>query len=188
MQHNDSVSSQIVNVRGLDGHQTAAWYAAIALSVALADWVSKSLAVSYLADKTHLFGSRLALMLVFNTAGAGGMSWGPHTVQLNICLTALSVLLITGIVAQLARIDGRAAIALGLVAGGAIGNLASMALGPTGVADFMAFRFGDRAIVCNVADIALWSGALLLIPVVRSLLRAISAEKAAKHVKAAFAL
>lgn len=188
MQQNDSISSHASNVRGLEGRQTAIWYAAIAMSAALADWASKSIAVSYLADKTLLFGSRVALMLVFNTAGAGGMSWGPHTVLMNICLTTLSVLMITGIVAQLAKIDARAAIALGLVAGGAIGNLASMALGPSGVADFLALRLGDRAIVCNVADIALWSGALLLIPVVRSLIRAIRAEKAAKHVKTAFAL
>ena len=37
-----------------------------------------------------------------------------------------------------------------------------------------------KEIVANIADLALWSGALLLVPVVRSLLVAIRAERLAK--------
>ena len=180
MQLHDTSLSTPHNLRGLNGRETTRWYLAFALCAALADGASKWLAVEHLANRTVLFGSRFAFMLVFNTAGAGGSSWGPHTVLVNICLTAFSVVLISGIVAQLARIDSRAAISLGLVAGGATGNLVSMMFGPTGVADFLALRLGDRAIVCNVADIALWGGAIMLIPVVRSLVGAIRSERETK--------
>lgn len=160
--------------------QTVRVYLAFAGAAALADGATKLLAARELAEHTVPFGSRFALMLVYNTGGAGGMSWGVHTRLINIGLTALSVLMITAIVGPLAKIDRRAAVALGLVAGGATGNLCSMLTGPSGVADFLALRLGERAVVCNVADLALWGGAILLIPIVRSLLRAIRTERAAK--------
>jgi signal peptidase II len=160
--------------------QTAVWYIGVTLGAALVDWGSKLVAIRQLTDNTVMFGSRFALMLVYNPGGAGGVSWGPHTWLINVCLTAFSVLIISGIVAQLAKIDRRAAIALGLVAGGAVGNLLTMVSDPRGVADFLAFRSGERAIICNVADLSLWSGALLLLPVVRSLILAIRLEQHAK--------
>ncbi len=156
------------------------WYLAIAAGVGLLDWVTKALAVTFLTNHTQVVTDRLALMIVFNTGGAGGMSWGPHTWLINVCVTAVAVLMISLVVTPLARVDRRALLALGLVAGGATGNLVSMVLGPEGVADFLAIRFSDSAVVANLADLALWSGALLLIPVVRSLLMAIRAERLAK--------
>ena len=82
--------------------------------------------------------------------------------------------------AMLAAIDRRAIPALGLVTGGAIGNLASMMAGPPGVADFIGIRLSaDTTMVANVADFALWSGALLLVPVALKLVRLVRAERAA---------
>ncbi len=143
------------------------------------DGMSKIVAVQTLSGATVSLSDRLALMLVFNEGAVGGFSWGPHTWLINVCLTATAVTMISVVVVHLAKIDRRASLALGLVAGGAAGNLASMLQG-NGVPDFLALRLSDSAVVCNVADVALWSGALLLVPVVRTLLRAIRAERLAK--------
>ena len=159
------------------------WYLAVAGGAGLLDWATKTLAVSFLTNNTRVFTDRLALMLVFNTGGAGGASWGPHTWVINVCVTAVAVMMITMVVAPLAKVDRRASLALGLVAGGATGNLVSMVAGADGVADFLAIRFTDTAVVANIADLALWSGALLLIPVVRRLLLAIRTERLAKDAR-----
>jgi lipoprotein signal peptidase len=179
-QQGTSLDASAHAVRKFSGQQAVVWYLAIAGLVAMADWLSKTLAVGYLTDHSVLFGNRFALMLVYNMGAAGGLSWGPHTWLINVGLTTFAVLTISVIVTHLAKIDTRAAVALGLVAGGAVGNLASMLGGPPGVADFLALRLGGRAVVCNVADLALWSGALMLVPVVRSLMRAIRLERAAR--------
>jgi len=156
-------------------------FLAVAAGAGLTDWVTKLLAVTYLPDHAVTLGDRFALLLVYNTGAAGGVSWGPYTWWINVCVTAFAVLMISAIVGQLAKVDRRATWALGLVAGGATGNLVSMLVGAEGVADFLAFRFAGGAVVANVADFALWGGALLLVPVVLSLVRAIRAERAAKE-------
>ena len=75
--------------------------------------------------------------------------------------------------------------ALGLVSGGALGNLASIVAGPKGVADFLAVRLTQNVtMVANVADLFLWSGALMLIPVAITVLRMARAERGAKGVPA----
>ena len=157
------------------------WYLAIATTAGVVDWATKTLAVRFLTENTRSISDYFALMIVFNKGAAGGVSWGPHTLLINVCVTAMAVLMISLVVSPLAKVDRRAMLALGLVAGGATGNLVSMISGPEGVADFLAFRFGDTAVVANVADLALWSGAFLLIPVVRSLLGAIRTERIAKE-------
>lgn len=156
-----------------------AWYLIAASCAALLDTSSKMAAVQMLDASSVSLGDRFALMLVFNQGAVGGVSWGPHTWLINVCLTATAVTMISFIVVHLAKIDRRASLALGLVAGGAAGNLASMLQG-NGVPDFLALRFPDSAVVCNVADLALWAGALMLFPVVRTLLRAIRVERQAK--------
>jgi len=64
---------------------------------------------------------------------------------------------------DLSRVDTRAPAALGLVAGGAIGNLVSLLLSPAGVVDFIAIQRADGAgIVLNVADVAAYAGVVML--------------------------
>jgi signal peptidase II len=152
--------------------------AALAASV---DLLTKALATGLLSDgRSMLFSDRLGLMLVYNTGGAGGLMIGPYTWALNIIVTLGAILMVTRIVAPLAAVDPRATLALSLVTGGAIGNLASMLAGPEGVADFLAVRIGDATtIVMNGADLLLWSGALMLVPVVARLVRAVRSERSA---------
>ena len=177
---NTLVSSNMVRSSGVASAMGS--YLVVATGAGLLDWVTKWSAVTYLPGNPVLLGDRLALLLVYNKGGAGGVSWGPYTWLINVCVTAFAVLLITAIVGHLAKVDRRATWALGLVAGGATGNLVSMLAGAEGVADFLAFRFAGGAVIANVADFALWIGALLLVPVVRNLVRAIRAERAQKQV------
>lgn len=156
-------------------------YLKFAAGAGIADWLTKLLAVRFLTDNTIPLGDHFGLALVFNTGGAGGWTYGSYTLAINVVVTTFAIVMISAIVGQLARVDRRAAWALGLVAGGATGNLVSMLVGTAGVADFLAFRFGSgSAVIANVADFMLWGGAVMLIPVVNNLLREIRREQRAK--------
>lgn len=156
-------------------------YATVAAIAAAADLGTKQLAVSALGDDRVIpLAGRLSMMVVFNTGSAGGVMIGPYTWHFNVIVTLVALCLITSVASSLIAIDRRATLALGMVAGGAVGNLASMLVGPVGVADFLAYKLpGDTTIVMNVADLALWCGALLLLPVVRTLVQAIRTERRA---------
>jgi lipoprotein signal peptidase len=158
-------------------------YVGWALAAAAVDLFSKQVAASLLGNSEVLFTQRFGLLLVFNTGGAGGYSIGPATWYLNVFVTAAAILIMSVIAADLSRFHKLGALSLGLVAGGAIGNLASMLSGPAGVADFLALHFEDRSIIFNFADVSLWTGALMLIPVVLSLARAIRTEREEKRGK-----
>lgn len=148
--------------------------------VAAADLLSKDIAVRSLGETGLVpISERFSLFVVFNTGTAGGLQIGPYTWQLNVLVTLLAVGLIASVVTAMTAIDRRATPALALVAGGAMGNLLSMLFGPEGVADFLAIRLsGDTTIVANVADFALWTGAIMLAPVAMRLIRMVRAERA----------
>jgi len=156
-------------------------YAGVALLAASVDWLSKLVAVQTLGvGEDAPLWDRFSLLVTYNMGGAGGVMVGPYTWHVNVLVTGFALAMITIIVRQLAVVDARSTIALGMVAGGAIGNMGSMLTGPEGVADFFAVRVSDEmTIVMNGADAFLWSGALLLVPVVVRLLQAIRAERIA---------
>jgi lipoprotein signal peptidase len=154
-------------------------YAAIAVSAALVDLLTKLIAVRSLGETglVPLFG-RLSLLVVYNTGVTGGASIGPWTFPLNVLVTLLALGLVMWVVRPMAAVHGSAVTALGLVTGGAAGNLASMLLGPKGVADFIGVRLtADTTMVANVADLELWLGAGMLIPVALTLVRLARAER-----------
>lgn len=154
-------------------------FAVMASVAAAVDLLTKSIATGFLSDgHVEMIGSKLAFMLVYNTGGAGGFMVGPYTILINVLVTIAAIAMVARVVGPLASIDARAVPALALVTGGAFGNLASMMVGPAGVADFIAFDISDSTtIVMNVADLLLWTGALMLIPVVARLVRAVLAER-----------
>ena len=149
-------------------------------AVAGIDLMSKEIAVGSLGStEVVTFTDRFSLFVVFNTGSAGGIHVGPYTWQLNVLVTLLAVGLIASVVQAMAAVDRRATRALSLVAGGAVGNLLSMLFGPEGVADFLGIRLtSDTTIVANLADFALWAGAVMLAPVALRLLRLARAERA----------
>lgn len=135
--------------------------ARVAAIAAAADLATKALAASLLAKRVVPVAGPLSLDLVYNTASAGGVSLGAHTWLINAVATALALVLAVAICRQVAAYDRRAPAALGLIAGGALGNLTSLLLPPDGVADFLAVAVGDGGLVINVADIAAYAGVAL---------------------------
>jgi signal peptidase II len=137
----------------------------VAVIAAVADLATKQWAVEQLGDRAVLLGERFALMLVINTGAAGGVSLGEHTWLINVVGTLATILLVAAVVLPLARLTRLSAVTMGLIAGGAAGNLLSLLSAFRGVPDFLALRLESSAIVFNVADVALWLGALLLLPI-----------------------
>ena len=157
-------------------------FVGVALIAALLDGVTKVIAVQTLGAVDWVqISDRLGFMLVWNEGGAGGVSMGPATAQLNVLITVSALVLVASVVRQLAAIDARATWALGLVSGGALGNLVSIVSGRKGVADFIGMQlWGDLTIVANVADLMLWSGALWLAPVFANLLSRAREQRATR--------
>lgn len=155
-------------------------YLGVAFLACMADLCTKEVAVRALGEYGFVsLTDRFALMLVWNTGSAGGISIGPLTTELNVLITLLAVGLVLTVVRPMTAIDARATLPLALVSGGAAGNLLSMLAGPSGVADFIGIRLTkDTTIVANVADFSLWLGALLLAPVAMTLVRLVREERA----------
>jgi signal peptidase II len=138
------------------GRHRGAFAAAAAVVVAL-DQLTKHWALSALADgPIDLVGS-LRLNLVFNDSAAFSIGGGNTTV-----IALIGVVLVTVLVTMGLRAERRVwALGLGILLGGALGNLADRA-----------FRAGDGFLggrvvdmvdlgwwpVFNVADMALWVG------------------------------
>ena len=144
-------------------------FLAVALVVVLGDLVTKQLAVAHLAGEAGTLmalGERLRFALTHNDAGAFGLSLGPNTFGINVGLTLSALVLIGPTCRELARIDAWAPCTLGLIAGGAGGNLVSLLTSPAGVADFIAVdRGGGHELVFNLADVAAYAGLLLMVRV-----------------------
>jgi lipoprotein signal peptidase len=135
----------------------------IALLVAVGDLLTKQAAVLALAGADAVYSDWLRLTLVHNDAAAFGISLGVYTFQLNVVVKIAAIFLMLAACRDLARIDRDAPIALGLIVGGALGNLASLLLHPAGVVDFIAVTIGGgEELVLNGADIAAYAGLALL--------------------------
>lgn len=135
----------------------------IAVSVVLVDQLTKTWALRALVDAPRRIGLTLDLALTYNTGTAfsfgSGKGLGPW---ISVLAIGVVVLLSLGETSRL-RLG---AIASGLIAGGALGNLADRAFrGSDGflhgaVVDFIAFDWWPTF---NVADIGITVGAVLLV-------------------------
>jgi signal peptidase II len=140
---------------------------AVALTVYLLDVSSKVMAVERLADRppVELLGGLLTLRLVRNPGAAFGLAGG---------LTVAFTLVAVGVILAIARIARRLrslpwAVALGMLLGGALGNLTDRLLRAPGplrghVVDFLelphwpVFNLADSAIVCGGLLMVLLAG------------------------------
>jgi lipoprotein signal peptidase len=137
--------------------------ARIATLVAMGDLMTKQVALLWVGTLEPSVSSAIRFGVVHNDKGAFGLSIGDYTFEVSLALTLAALVLIVPVARDLAKIDDRAPAALGLVAGGAIGNLVSLLLSPTGVVDFIALQRADGAgIVLNVADVAAYAGVAML--------------------------
>ena len=134
----------------------AAFFAAAAVVVAL-DQLTKHWALQALADEPIDVVGSLRLNLTFNDGAAFSLGGGRTTLIAVVGLVIVAVIVRMGW-----RAEHRAwAIGLGIVLGGAAGNLVDRALragdGPLGgrVVDFIDLQWWP---VFNVADVSLWVG------------------------------
>ena len=123
----------------------------------------------------------LHLVTVYNDTFARGMNVGAWA-GVGAALLAVGVLLLGWrACAPLARVDARAPLALGLVAGAALGNAVDFTHTGRGAIDFLALSTDDGTIVFNLADVAAYVGVALLARTALRLARAIRRERAAER-------
>ncbi|HEY9409913.1 MAG TPA: signal peptidase II [Jiangellaceae bacterium] len=138
------------------------WMAAIAVTVALVDQLTKYWAERVLAGHglVEVIGEVIQFRLIYNPGAAfsiaSGMTW---------LLTLIVVVVVVVILRASSRIGSRGwAVALGLLLGGAVGNLVDRLFRQPGFPQGHVVDFIDYAgwFVGNVADIAVVCGAGLI--------------------------
>ncbi|MFZ2510276.1 MAG: signal peptidase II [Gordonia sp. (in: high G+C Gram-positive bacteria)] len=135
----------------------------VAVTVYLADLATKTLAVHYLTpgDPVSIIGDAVSLRLIRNSGAAFSMATGYTWV-----LTIVALLVVGAIIRFSRRLASPGwAIGLGLVLGGALGNLTDRFFREPGVlrghvVDFVSVGWWP---VFNVADSAVVCGAVLLV-------------------------
>jgi signal peptidase II len=135
-------------------------------AVILTDVATKAAAVSslMLGIPRGVWGQQaVRLALVYNPGAAFGLHFGPSSRQIFVALTIAAL----GVLVHLYRTarpgDGIRMVAIGLVAGGAVGNLLDRLRSSAGVVDFIDVGIGSvRWPTFNVADMAVTTGACLL--------------------------
>ena len=138
------------------------WYA-VALVVSL-DMVTKALAVARLSPfPLPVVGDWLTFQLVYNPGAAFGIHVGPHSRWVFTGLALAALIVLGAMVRQTEPSQRVRLLALGLVVGGAVGNLADRLRHAQGVVDFIDFGVGAyRWPTFNLADIAVTCGAVTL--------------------------
>ncbi len=165
------------------------WTAAVVVIVV--DFITKVLAVRYLQPFPHLIvGNVVRFTLAFNPGAAFSMSLGQYSRYL-FGLFAIAALIIVWRMYHAWRLQGSTspddairALALGLIWGGAAGNLIDRFRSARGVVDFIDIGVGDvRFWTFNVADSAVTVGAVLLAFILWKDDRRVLAEAAAEAAK-----
>jgi signal peptidase II len=136
-----------------------------ALGVLVLDAITKLVAEAYLLRTTgvSVVGEWFQLRLVYNPGAAFGLHLGPYSRWIFLALALGAVVLLSRMSAAAALGDRFRQLALGLVAGGAAGNLVDRIRSARGVVDFLDFGIGNlRWPTFNVADIAVSCGAVAL--------------------------
>lgn len=140
---------------------------AAALVVAVADQLSKHWILTLFAARPDEHVVTLAPFLNLALTWNRGMSFGlfNYDARLNaFVFTALAAVIVAGLVVWLRRVrQGFLALAIGLVIGGALGNVADRLLRGA-VVDFLDFHLGRwHFYVFNLADAAISVGVALMV-------------------------
>jgi lipoprotein signal peptidase len=150
--------------------------------VMLGDLVSKSMAVGlWTGERYPLLGRLVLIDVVQNPLGAFSTSLGAYTWEINVVATITAILLVVMVAPRLAQLDAMAPSALGMIAGAALGNLASLLTSPGGVPDFLAIVHGHGALVLNVADVAAYLGIFCCARLAWTLVRAVVGTSWGRH-------
>jgi signal peptidase II len=133
--------------------------------VVVLDATTKLIAEAFLLRTTgiHVLGEWFQLRLVYNQGAAFGLHVGPYSRWIFFGIAALAIVILYRMSRQAVAGDWFRQLALGLVAGGAAGNLIDRVRSARGVVDFLDVGIGTlRWPTFNVADIAVSMGAVAL--------------------------
>jgi signal peptidase II len=138
----------------------------VVLSSVVSDAFTKMLAVDRLTpaySPRALLGNGLRLTLVYNPGAAFGLHLGPYSRWIFTALTLGALVLLANLYRSTRAGDRIRTLALALVCGGALGNLADRLKSGRGVVDFIDVGIGiHRWPTFNVADMAVSCGAVAL--------------------------
>ena len=138
----------------------------VVVVIVVADVITKAFAVYSLVPQRmphELVGAAVRLTLVYNPGAAFGLHLGAYSRWIFMALTAGALVILGRLYRATRQGDFVRTIALGLVCGGAVGNLIDRVRSATGVVDFIDVGVGDlRWPTFNVADMAVSVGAFLL--------------------------
>jgi len=124
-------------------------------------WVQQTL---YLYNAVNVVGDFFRLTYIHNPGAAFGLHLGPYSrfIFLTLAFVALAVLIV--MYRHTAATDKLRLLAIGSIAGGALGNVVDRIRSAEGVIDFLDFGIGNlRWPVFNLADTAVTVGAILLL-------------------------
>lgn len=134
-------------------------------TVVVFDFVTKQIAASALAHRSPVFilGDWLRLVLVYNTGAAFGIDVGVYSRWVFTALAIVALLVLGGMAHQTPPARWFRLTALGMVCGGAVGNLIDRLRSASGVIDFIDVWIGRfHWPTFNVADMAVSCGAIAL--------------------------
>jgi signal peptidase II len=137
---------------------------AVGGSVVVLDVFTKVLAVQNLSPHPiRIVGNWLTLQLVHNPGAAFGINVGAYSRWVFLVLALVALIVLGSMVRHTKQGDYIRLIALGLVCGGAVGNLIDRVRSARGVVDFIDVGIGaHRWPTFNVADMAVTVGAIVL--------------------------
>lgn len=151
-------------------------------AVLLLDLVTKAIVerTFFLGQSVPVLGDFLRLTYIINPGAAFGIHVGEYSRILLVVLASLALVFLMAVFFTTPVTDSFRLYSVGLIAGGATGNLLDRLRSPFGVIDFLDIGIGNvRWPIFNVADIAITVGAILL---VLSIWREDSAnERASEH-------
>jgi len=138
----------------------------IIVTVGVLDALTKRWAVAGLRDRPFpvpVVGEGIRLTLVYNPGAAFGLHLGPYSRWIFMALTVGALVILWRLYRATKPGDVVRTLALGLVCGGALGNLVDRLRSDMGVVDFIDVGLNTlRWPTFNVADMAVSCGAFLL--------------------------
>lgn len=133
----------------------------VLLDVATKEWARHQLVPEHMPRP--LVGDSFRLTLVYNPGAAFGIHVGEHSRWVFMALTIAAIFVLAHLYRAAQPTDGARVLALGLVMGGAVGNLINRIWSERGVVDFLDIGIGvHRWPTFNLADIGVSVGAGLL--------------------------
>ena len=136
------------------------------VTVVALDVVTKAIARAELMPRQlphEVLGDAIRFTLVFNEGAAFGLKFGPWSRWIFLGATIVALIILGRLYRATKPGDMLRTLALGLVCGGAVGNLIDRIRSPLGVVDFIDVGLREhRWPTFNVADMAVSTGAILL--------------------------